>query len=236
MLLEVLSLMANSSALKSISIDFPDSAVFRIAKNGDPLLGSRISKGDSKSLGGNRFDLVDEGTIYCSTELVGGFAEVLSHFRKVPLPRINIDQSTDPGFMLPGGVPADWRMTRSIFSIKCMEPLPFLHLEEPETMAFMDGELTSELLTLGVTSPLDIPFIRGKDRRITRAIAAWTARQSDSQGEPTFGGIRYTSRLGNWECWAIFEETDARIVAKREIKVNEPDLLRVSNLYQLTVH
>ncbi len=135
-----------------------------------------------------------------------------------------------------GGIPAAWREMRSIFLIDCVEPLPFLDLEDPGTLSFLDRELATVLCEVEINSPLDISLIRGNNRRLTRAISAWAANQMDEDGEFVYSGIRYKSRLGDWECWAIFEETEVKIVRIQEIRRTNPDLLAVANLYHLTIH
>jgi len=92
------------------------------------------------------------------------------------------------------------------------------------------------LSEVDVNSPLDISLIRGNNRRLTRAISTWAARQMDEDEEFLYSGIRYKSRLGDWECWAIFEETEVKIVRTQEIKRSNPDLLAVAKLYQLTIY
>lgn len=200
------------------------------------LVGSKIREKDSRTQAGHRFDLLGSGVIYCATQLEGSFAEVLSPFRKIPSARIQIDQTLDSGFMNHGGIPAAWREMRSIFLIGCVEPLPFLDLEDPGTLSFLDHELANVLCEIEVNSPLDISLIRGNNRRLTRAISAWAANRMDEDGEFLYSGIRYKSRLGDWECWAIFEETEVKIMRTQEIKRTNPDLLAVANLYQLTIH
>lgn len=228
--------MASSPSPIPATVEFPTEPVYRIARTKSMLVGSKIRERDSRTQAGHRFDLLDSGVIYCATQLEGSFAEVLSPFRKTPSVRIQIDQTTDSGFMNHGGIPAAWREMRSIFLIDCVEPLPFLDLEDPGTLSFLDRELATVLCEVEINSPLDISLIRGNNRRLTRAISAWAANQMDEDGEFVYSGIRYKSRLGDWECWAIFEETEVKIVRIQEIRRTNPDLLAVANLYHLTIH
>lgn len=234
--LDLSFLMASSRSSVPETVEFPVEPVYRIARTNGMLVGSRIRERDSRTQAGHRFDLVDSGVIYCATQLQGSFAEVLSPFRKTPSTRIHIDQNVDSGLMNLGGIPADWRERRSIFLIDCVEPLPFLDIENPKTLSFFDHELVKELFEIGINFPLDISLIRGSNRRLTRAISVWAANQMDEDGESLYSGIRYKSRLGDWECWAIFEETEVKIVRIQEIKRANPDLLAVADLYQLTIH
>jgi hypothetical protein len=218
------------------TVELPKDPIYRVAKNSASVAGSRIRAEDIESQAGNRFDLTNEGVVYCATHRQGSFAEVLKNLRRAPSLRISIDPMVDPGFMLEGGIPTDWRATRSIFSVVCDEPLPFLDIEDPETLAFLDAEMAVELGELGILIPLDIPAIRGPDRRLTRAISSWTASQRDVDGNFLYGGIRYVSRLGGWECWAIFEESDIHLTERMDIQRNDPDLLSIASLFQLTIH
>lgn len=228
--------MASSHFSTPATVEFPAEPVYRIARTNNILVGSKIREKDSRTQAGHRFDLLDSSVIYCVTQLEGSFAEVLSPFRRTPSARIQIDQGIDSGFMIHGGIPAAWREIRSIFLIGCVEPLPFLDLEDPGTLSFLDHELANVLSEIEVNSPLDISLIRGNNRRLTRAISTWTANQMDEDGEFLYSGIRYKSRLGDWECWAIFDETEVKIMRTQEIKRSNPDLLAVADLYQLTIH
>jgi len=228
--------MASSHSSTPATVEFPAEPVYRIARTNNILVGSKIREKDSRTQAGHRFDLLDSSVIYCATQLEGSFAEVLSPFRRTPSARIQIDQSIDSGFMIHGGIPAAWREMRSIFLIGCVEPLPFLDLEDPGTLSFLDHELANVLSEIEVNSPLDISLIRGNNRRLTRAISTWAANQMDEGGEFLYSGIRYKSRLGDWECWAIFDETEVKIMRTQEIKRSNPNLLAVANLYQLTIH
>ena len=109
-------------------------------------------------------------------------------------------------------------------------------MQNPHTLAFLDVEMAVELGELGILVPLDIPAIRGSDRRLTRAISSWAATQRDSGGDSLYGGLRYISRLGAWECWAVFEGTDIQVVEITDIQSNDPDLLSISSLFQVVVH
>jgi hypothetical protein len=97
-------------------------------------------------------------------------AEVLSAFRRAPSARIHFNPDADVGFMNQGSLPANWRNLRSILRITCVEPLPFLELENPKTLVYLDAMLAKELNEFGFHSPFDVSMIRGSDRRITRAI------------------------------------------------------------------
>lgn len=162
--------MADSSTVTLLTVEFPINPVYRIARRNQLLTASKIRERDSASQAGHRFDVLNGGVIYCATQLSGSFAEVLSPFRRAPSSRIHFNHNVDSEFMSHGSVPANWRELRRILRIRCIEPLPFLDLENPKTLAFLDAELAKELHELGVYFPLDVSVIRGNDRRITRDI------------------------------------------------------------------
>lgn len=49
--------------------------------------------------------------------------------------------------------------------------------------------------------------------------------QTDEHGHPLFSGIRYESRLGPHECWAIFDGTAVGLVEEATVEVDSPALL-----------
>jgi hypothetical protein len=52
--------------------------------------------------------------------------------------------------------------------------------------------------------------------------------QTDEHGHPLFSGIRYESRLGPHECWAIFDGTAVGLVEEVTVEVDSPALLAKS--------
>lgn len=55
----------------------------------------------------------------------------------------------EPGFMVVGEVPQDWRLQRLLATIRLVDPLPFLDVEAPETHEFLSEVLSSDLVGLG---------------------------------------------------------------------------------------
>ncbi len=79
--------------------------------------------------------------------------------------------------------------------------------------------------------------MRGPDRLLTRAIAALVYAQTDQEGEPLYSGLRYLSRTGDFECWAIFDGTTVLEVAPAgELTLRDEALQRVAGAYGLTLH
>ncbi len=79
--------------------------------------------------------------------------------------------------------------------------------------------------------------MRGPDRLLTRAIAALVYAQTDQEGEPLYSGLRYLSRTGDFECWAIFDGTTVlEVTPAGEVSLHDDELQRVAGAYGLTLH
>ncbi|HST55233.1 MAG TPA: RES family NAD+ phosphorylase [Solirubrobacteraceae bacterium] len=222
-------------------IDSPKAGLWRVGRSPDPL---RFSDPLEPSLlenrtAGNRFDSPtgDYRVCYFATTPDGCFGETLSRFR--PDPRLSAI-AHEEGFMALGEIPADWRHRRLAVRAQPApgETIPtirFLDVEAAETRAVLRQEL-GELLAFYGYSDLDVPTIRGVDRRVTRWIGRWAYEQRDSEDRLQFAGIRYLSRLSSeWECWALFEGVPLIEHERRPISRENEALVRIANLYELTV-
>lgn len=141
-----------------------------------------------------------------------------------------------------GDIPADWRQRRT--AVKVVLPkgqsqfpdgLPFLDIEALETREAIRPYF-GELLAFHGYPDLDVPVVRGHDRRITRYISQWTWEQQDEETDlPVYAGIRYLSRLNNdWELWAVFDDVDLEVRVKKPILRTGADLQSIARKYQLT--
>ena len=184
---------------------------------------------------GNRYDVAGGGVLYCASEPEACFAETLGRFRPSPAVVAALGE-LEAGRMNVGSVPADWRLRRVCVHIDCEQPLPFLDVESPSTLAHLGEVLAGDLAALAVTRPLDVSLMRGSDRRVPRLVARWAYSQQDATGAPVFSGLRYESKLGGYECWAIFDGTPARVLATSPVSRNDEVLLRVARMFGLTVH
>lgn len=164
---------------------------------------------------GNRFDVPGGGVLYCATEPAGCYAETLARFRPSAAVRAAVEDE-DPKFMICGGVPADWRDRRLEVELAVDEALPFLDVEHEATHDFLTTAVAREMAALSIPV-IDVGVIRGPNRLATRAIAAWAFAAQDEDGNLRYSGIRYMSRLGDHECWAVFEGTTVREFARKPI-------------------
>ncbi|WP_104083807.1 RES family NAD+ phosphorylase [Cryobacterium sp. Y11] len=184
---------------------------------------------------GNRFDIPGAGVLYGATTAEGGFAETLAGFR----PRASMvgafsQLTPEPGRVLPGQVPTAWLTTRRLRIFDVMGSLPFVDLESPTTHAYLTEHAPTVLLHQGLHN-LDVAAIRGPNRLLTRAIASWLYSRTDEHAHPLYAGIRYVSRLGNFECWAIFDGTPVELRSSVPVDPTNPALRNVIELFGMTI-
>lgn len=188
---------------------------------------------------GNRFDSPTEdfSVCYFATDLKACFGETLSRFR--PNPAL-ADAAQEEGFMRVGEVPADWRNQRIAVQARFIasELLPtirFLDVEALQTRRQLEKDLAPLFAYYGYTE-LDVPTVRGGDRRITRWIGKWAFDLRDENGAPLFAGIRYLSRLNtDWECWAVFHDVEIEELSRQPIERGNPSLAAIAREFELTV-
>jgi hypothetical protein len=188
---------------------------------------------------GNRFDSPTENFSVCyfATDLEACFGETLSRFR--PDPAL-AEAAQEEGFMQVGEVPADWRNQRiavqaNFTASESLSNIRFLNVEALKTRRELERELAPLLAYYGY-SELDVPTVRGGDRRITRWIGKWAFELRDEDGAPIFAGIRYLSRLNtDWECWAVFHDVDIVEISRQPIELGNPSLAAIAREFDLTV-
>lgn len=211
--------------------------MFRVARADGAARFSQISPADNRSAkAGNRYDVVGRGVLYAADEVQTCFRETLARFRPTPKMRqlLQDADSDESGFMIVGGVPQDWRLQRRVFILSSENALPFVDVENPATLQALEEELSSELVSLGYTVNLDLSDVRNRDRRLSRAIAAWAYTAQDDTGEPLYSGIRYHSRVDDSKvCWAIFDGTGIRVERVHSIELDDADLEYVCHDWRL---
>lgn len=205
--------------------------LWRVARLGKGTQFSEIDPADALSRNaGNRFDVVGGGVLYASTHIEGCYREVLARLRPAP-GMSSLDE--DKGHMSAGNVAASWRENRRRFALAVPDALPFVDVEHQDTWTVLEATMT---MPPGVLH-LDVGHVRGPDRTLTRAISTWAYAQTDDEGKPLYSGVRYLSRTGEFECWAIFDGTTVLETAPAgELKKDDPALVRVAQDYRLTLH
>jgi len=62
--------------------------------------------------------------------------------------------------------------------------------------------------------------------------ASWAYAAADADG-PLYSGIRYLSRLGEHECWAVFEGTPIVELQRATIELTNPDFAAIVDEFGL---
>jgi hypothetical protein len=224
-----------------ITVQAPPEGVWRIGPGDDPfkLRPPLTAEELANPRSGNRFDspVGDFGVLYFGTVLNCCFAETLSRFRPDPriVPTIRDDWATS-GFMAPGEVPADWRHRRIAVRANFGPDALFVDVEADPTRAVLEQVLMPILTAYGHRE-LDVPTIRGDDRRITRWISHWLWERVDEAGRPLYAGIRYCSRLStDLECWAVFDRVIPEPIEWKPVDLELDELRDVAGRYDLRVY
>lgn len=223
-----------TSHLSGPAVVHPPASLYRVARRGRELDHSQINAADAAlTRSGNRFDVAGGGVLYFGSDEAGCFAETLARFRPTAAMRAIIAEE-DPGFVVCGGVPQDWRTRRLMIEAETIDPLPFVDVEHPDTHEFLTSAMAPQLDALGV-SVLDVATLRGPNRAVTRAISTWTYAATDSNGAPEYSGLRYVSRLGDHECWAVFDGTELQVRSRVGLELGNAALQEVAEDFGLRV-
>lgn len=209
--------------------------MWRVEYLSPPLRFSRINAVDARLESGNRFDIAGAGVLYAATEPVGAYAETLASFR--PSSSLLAKLATFPaeaGRLAPGVVEQAWRLNRRLRSLRVREALPFIDIDDPRTHTYLTHAAATQLNEMNVGN-LDVAQVRGPSRLLTRAIATWIYSQTDEHGQPLYSGIRYESRFGDYECWAIFDGTRVEAVDESTIERFSPELRQIESAFGLTI-
>lgn len=209
--------------------------LWRIATTDNDLRFAEIDPITAAGPRGNRYDVPGGGVLYASSVVRGCFAETLVRYRVDLSSPVAIAAAKDTCFMPPGSIPTSWREARRKYKLDVVDPLPFVDIEHEDTRSVMERELVLVLARFDVDH-LDVPTVRGADRRLTRALAEWAYTRTDEEGKPLYSGIRYMSKHGDYECWAIFAGTKVELRAAESIEKSDIDLRAVANTFNLTIH
>lgn len=184
---------------------------------------------------GHRFDVLGAGVLYAATFPDGAFAESLADFRPgASLAERIRAAGGDPATEAVGVVPPEWRIERRLRAIEPSGGLPFVDIDDPLTHTHLSISAATVLIEHNLQS-LDVGSVRGPDRLLTRALAGWLYQQVDAVGLPRYAGIRYGSRLGGYECWAIFDGTVIRAISNDRISKDDPYLRQVGETFRMTI-
>lgn len=220
----------------------PQGGVWRVAPGPDPytlhdpspiLSRARPTLEDAEI--GHRFDSAqgDFNVRYWATELEGEYGEALAPLR--PSPTVVEAVGDEDGYMAFGDVPREWR-THRVKVRATFERRAFIDVEAADTRAVLNRELDWVLGYVGIDK-IDAPALRSRDRSLTRWIAQWVWRQRWEEGQPEYGGVRFTSRIEpHMELWAAFEDVLWYEEERGPISLQDDALQRVAARYGLTIH
>src|SRR5690606_175285 len=144
-------------------------------------------------------------------------------------------RSPGPGQMALRDIPSSWRDSRILVRLVPVHRAQFLDLETEETRAVLARELRTELQAFDIEGPLTDEHLHGRDRNVTRQIAAWAVSRRNQDQHQLFQGLTYRSSYGGRRCWAIWRDTELKEVERRPIQVEDPALREVAEEYGLTV-
>lgn len=183
----------------------PPARLFRVGRDTSPVAFSYITPDvDEEDDRGFRFDVLGAGVMYAATMRAGAYTETVQQFQ-VTARTAQWARRSQPHLMVNGNLPYDWREHRRMVSFRLDVSLPFLDVEATQSHTSLTSHLAGDLAELGVDK-LNVSVVRSDRRRVTRLIAMWAYLQEDaSTGAKRYAGIRFVSKLGDHECWAIFE-------------------------------
>lgn len=219
--------------MSELALVRPSGPLHRIARADAPLDFSRIDAADAQLAdAGNRFDVPGAGVLYLASDAITCYYETLGRFRPSAALIAALGEE-DPGLLPAGTITQEWRARRLHVTTELIGALPFIDIESPRTHVALTTELAPILDRLGI-GHLDIGQVRGPNRLLTRAIAAWAYAALDKRGA-RFGGIRYRSKMNGGECWAVFEGTEIRELTRHSIEPTNADLAHVATEWSLQI-
>ncbi|KQV07072.1 hypothetical protein ASC63_07000 [Leifsonia sp. Root112D2] len=119
-------------------------------------------------------------------------------------------------------------------SFQTVDALPFVDIEAAETRTYLNIHAARMLDSLHITN-LDVSMVRGRSRWLTRGLAECVYNSRNKVGDALFAGIRYISRLGDYECWAIFDGTDVVQLTEQRVDIDNPALVTVAERHGLAL-
>ncbi|MFC1228797.1 MULTISPECIES: RES domain-containing protein [Streptomyces] len=214
----------------------PDEGVWRLGWADATISYNQVEPETFDGSSAGRYSLFSYGTLYCASHPAGCYAEDLAKFRLAPKVRnLMEDTAPGPGQMALKDIASSWRDNRILVRLIPVHQAQFLDLETEQTRAVLARDLCMELRAFGIEGPLTDEHLRGKDRNVTRQIAAWAVTQRNEDGHQLFQGLTYRSSYGGRRCWAIWRDTELKEVERRPIQVEDPALREVADEYGLTI-
>ena len=222
-------------------ISSPKTPVWRIGSRSDPL---SLRKSNPNLEHGSRYDSPVPGqysVLYFGSAVEVCYGELLADIGPVDKQYTQLLSGWENLWMNVGSVVADWRMSRSIVSVKLVGDLSFVDMSALETRQVIFQNLSSKIPELEYDR-LEEQLILGHYRRITRVISGWIYDQRNEHGEKLYAGIYYPSRHNkkynvNWNCWAVFaDDRPWQKLSQKSVLKTDSALRKVARLYGLKIH
>ncbi|MFE7077375.1 RES domain-containing protein [Streptomyces sp. NPDC057620] len=215
----------------------PEQGVWRLGWSEDAVKYNQVEPETFDGSSAGRFSLFSYGTLYCASDPAGCYAEALEQFRVSPRMRTLMKEGApaEGRNMAVGDLASSWRDNRILVRLTASSHAQFLDLEADATRGVLIDELGEDLSAFGVEHSLTDKHLRGKDRRITRQIAAWAVAQRNEEGHQLVQGITYRSGYAGYQCWAILRDTELKERERRPIKLEDEALRQVAEEYGLRI-
>jgi hypothetical protein len=213
----------------------------------------------------HRWDVPGHRTVYAGDSRQTAYSEVLAWFRRKlseDAQYFDLAPYLDPeypdedfwetierefderGHWHPGYLPRGWRDDRTCYELALPMDGFFVDVAHAESMEAAARGIRSELQVLDVEE-VDLPLLTGDRREVTCAVAAWVhGLVLDDGSLPQ--GIRYPSRLGAGENWAVWlrriddghpvDSEPTKMVGSAPVELHDPDFLAVLKRYGLKTH
>ncbi len=218
---------------RGVAVVDPPTPLYRVGRDTAPVAFSYIAPEiDARDDLGYRFDVLGAGVMYAATTDQGAYTETVQKFR-VNAETAAAAKRTQPDLMTAGSLPADWREHRRLHSFTIRNGLPFVDVDDTRSHTALTHHLAGDLAALGYSN-LDVSVVRSEHRLLTRLIATWVYLQEDSSGTPAYSGIRFVSKLGDHECWALFEGVPVADIQSTLIPL--PDLRQACDSLGIWAH
>ncbi|WP_409239444.1 RES domain-containing protein [Streptomyces sp. PA5.6] len=215
----------------------PAQGVWRLGWSHDAVKYNLVEPETFDGSSAGRFSLFSYGTLYCASTPTGCYAEALEQFRVSPFIRglMQDEAPASNGQMAVGHIASSWRDNRILVRLTASPQARFLNLEAEATREVIIKELGDDLRSFGVRDCLTDKDLRGRDRRITRQIAAWAVAQRNEEGHQLVQGITYRSGYAGYQCWAILRDTELTEQERKPIRLEDRALQEVADEFGLII-
>lgn len=214
-----------------LEADSPSEPLFHIGRNPDPFAWT-----EWRFVGAGRFDDPRQPrtfrVLYATEQRLAAFVETLQKWRPsidalaalenvVPHPAIagTVEH-------IPGTIPADWHLKRSLGTLRLLPDQRWLDLREHESRETLRMQLAPMLQQLGLDD-FDLSDALSRNRHLTQTISRFAFDEG-------FQGIAYKSRFDDtFDCWAVFEGARFEPTGRFAILRNDSDLIEAARRLNL---